>query len=125
MSANTCSVVNNSPIIRFFIQTWTQDTYEESCSDDFSIDSMSESSLRQNLIKASQCMCVTTYLAYCHVYKWQPNSIKAGLNSLKCVEKAFWKVLLKFCSLEMSMVVETHRDPRMELYHNTPRGYRG
>ena len=44
---------------------------------------------------------------------------KQGQVNLKWVKRAFWRVLLTFCSLEMSMVVETHQDPRMELYHNT------
>ena len=35
------------------------------------------------------------------------------------VTKSFWKILLKLCSLEMYVVVETHQDPRIELYHNT------
>ena len=49
---------------------------------------------------------------------------KQGQMSLKWMKIAFWKKLLKFCSFEMSMVVETRQDPRMELYRNTPWNYR-
>ena len=46
------------------------------------------------------------------------NQIQIGKNSL------FLLVLLQFNSLEMSMVVETHLYPRIEIYQNTPKGYR-
>ena len=44
--------------------------------------------------------------------------LQIGENTL------FLLVLLQFSSLEMSMGVETHQDPSMEIYQNTPRGYR-
>ena len=46
------------------------------------------------------------------------NQLQSGENSL------FLLVLLKFNSLEMSMVVETHLDPSMEICQNTLRGYK-
>ena len=40
--------------------------------------------------------------------------LKAGENSL------FLLVLFQFSSLELSMVVDTHLDPSMEICQNTP-----
>ena len=42
--------------------------------------------------------------------------------NLKWVKIAFWRILLKFCSLEMSMVVETH--PELS-YITTPQELTG
>ena len=46
------------------------------------------------------------------------NQLKIGRISL------FLLLLLQFNLLQMSMVVETHLHPSMEIYQNTPRGYR-
>ena len=45
------------------------------------------------------------------------NQLQIGKNT------HFFLASLQFNSLEMSMVVETHLDPSMEMYQNTPRGY--
>ena len=50
---------------------------------------------------------------------------KSRVKHLKMCENSFLESFAQILFTQMSMVVETHRDPRMALYHNTPRGYRG
>ena len=71
--------------------------------------------------------CLLLLVTYLYLSGNHGNQIqwKQGEISLKWVKIAFRRVSLKFCSFGMAMVVETHQDTRTELYHNTPRGYRG
>ena len=59
------------------------------------------------------CLLLVTYLCLSGNHGDQIQQKRDQI--VKWMKIAFWRVLLKFCSLEMSiMVVETHPDPRIK-----------